>query len=384
MQTTPARLGAVIAAAVLCAALGVTPLFAAQSDDEIPGVPLPDSPATGTLRDTGQASQQDYDDVYSVVLGYNDKLTVAMTGESDTDFDLQLYRPGTPAGPIPEEEDAFRAFWDRYGVQASSEKATSTESFWYPASKPGTYSIDVWNVYGTGDYQLTWKVEKLPEPGFIMNEIPATVAWGASVRIAGAATNPATGGPLKGVPVAIQQRAAGATKWANLNWGGKESTPPKLRTSSTGAFSYSVTPSRNTEYRAVVWPHPLLSTPLTGWANSHVYLVSPRPYLSTPSAPTSVKAKTSFSVSGYLQPKHKVGDKDVRLTFYRWDKSDREWDKVKTVRATNKASTTYPTKTRYEARTSLPSKGSWKVVAHIDGDATHTEKTSGARKITVK
>jgi hypothetical protein len=133
------------------------------------------------------------------------------------------------------------------------------------------------------------------------------------------------------------------------------------------------------EYRAVVWP-----TEKTGWVEGVEHAVSPRPYLSTPSAPTSVKAKAAFSVSGYLQPKHKVGDKDVKLTFYRWDKSDREWDKVKTVRATNKASTKYPTKTRYDARTSLPSKGGWKVVAHIDGDATHTEKTSGARKITVK
>jgi hypothetical protein len=88
-----------------------------------------------------------------------------------------------------------------------------------------------------------------------------------------------------------------------------------------------------------------------------------------------VKAGRRLSISGYLQPKHKVGARDVKLRCYS-SNNNGSYTWRKTVLATNYASATHPTYTRYLRTTSLPFKGTWKIVAHIPGDSIHTERTS--------
>jgi hypothetical protein len=146
----------------------------------------------------------------------------------------------------------------------------------------------------------------------------------------------------------------------------------------TGSFSYSVAPKRFTEYRVVVWP-----THDRGRTYSPVMLVKPRPSVSRPSAPSEVRAKRTFTICGYLKPKHKAGTRTVRLRCYSKNK-DGSYAWRKTVMATNYLSKKRPDSTRYQRTTSLPSKGTWKIVAYVPGDSTHTEKSSTPLYVKVK
>jgi hypothetical protein len=73
----------------------------------------------------------------------------------------------------------------------------------------------------------------------------------------------------------------------------------------------------------------------------------------------------------------------VRIRFYKRD-SRGVYVLRKTVRATNSVSKAYPTRTRLYCKTSLPSKGKWKIVTYIPGDSLHASGTSAARYVTVK
>ncbi|PKQ15143.1 MAG: hypothetical protein CVT67_10805 [Actinobacteria bacterium HGW-Actinobacteria-7] len=365
---------AVVAAAFAVPALaqlGVNAQLSA-ADDDIPGVVLPASPVTGDL--DGTVAGRDYDDVYAVRLNYNERLSVQMSATAGTDFDLQLWRPGSPnllvSNPLS------------YIVQASSNEGTSTEEFWYPASTTGTYSLDVLDWAGTakGTYRLTWDIVKLPEPG-IATTMPATVKWGGGAKIEVLATDDHAV-PLPQASIMIASRPYGGSAWTYLNMDRDPKSTnygmPKNKADALGALTYTVYPTRLTEYRAIVWPsHDM------GKTYGAPTLVSPRATITTPKAPDVVYGKRSFTVSGYLMPKHKKGATDVKIRFYSKNK-DGSWTWRKTVMATNYTSTAHPTYTLYSRKTYLPFKGSWKILAYIPGDTTHTERTSAARYLTVK
>lgn len=371
-----ARSGLILAGIATVAAMAAPAIsgldlnaLAVVSDDEIPGVMLPASPISGTLDDT--VASLDLDDIYAVKLAANQRLDVEMTGGPDTDFDLQLWKPGSPsivvANPLS------------YIVQASSTEGTSTEEFWYPASVPGTYSLDVVGWSGKGPYRLKWDIVDLPTPELTYT-VPATVKWGGGASIVGTAS--LSGAGLDKPRIMIASRPLGTSGWTYLN----KDRDPNSRTygmpltvgTSKGGFSYTVYPKRVTEYRAIVWPS-------YGAAKKYgpTVVVSPRATITTPKAPTTIYGKSTFAVSGYLTPKHKTGARDVKIRFYRLNK-DGSYTWQKTVRATNYASTKYPTYTRYYRKTYLPSKGTWMIRAYIPGDSTHAERTSRPRYVTVK
>ncbi len=371
------QVGLLVAAAAAAVALAVPALAEIDvnaqlfsADDDVPGVALPASPLVGTL--DGSAAVQDYDDVFAVPLLFNQRFDVDMTSTgAGTDFDLQLWKPGSPT--------IYASKPLSYIVQASSTEGTSTETFWYPASVTGTYSLNVvdWND-SAGPYDLTWSVVQLPEPQ-VTSRIPSTVKWGGGATIAGTAT--LRGVPLDRPKIMIASRRYGSKTWSYVN---KERDTasgnygmPRTVGSSTGTFSYRVYPTRLTEYRVIVWP-----THDVGRTYGTVTLVSPRATITTPKAPNRVRAKRSFSIAGYLKPKHKVGARDVRLRCYSKNKNG-SYTWRKTVFATNRATTKHPTYTRYTRTTSLPFKGTWKIVAYIPGDSIHTARTSNPEYVKV-
>lgn len=151
---TRARLGVRLALAVVMTAM-VLPLAAptalAAADDNIPGLPIPASPFTGTLD-----YYSDYDDVFKVYMKAGQSLTVTFRGPATADFDLFMYWPWAQS-----LEDTARmgggSWWNG-----------SVERFTYIAQEDGYHYLDVYSSEGSGNYTLAWRVE---------NEVPGLEAW---------------------------------------------------------------------------------------------------------------------------------------------------------------------------------------------------------------
>jgi hypothetical protein len=128
-----------------------------------------------------------------------------------------------------------------------------------------------------------------------------------------------------------------------------------------------------------------VTTPvLYGWADpvaflrSHNPTVTPAAVITRPSAPGRVRAKRTFTVRGYLAPKHRTRGRDVIVQAYRWEGGS--WVLRASVRAVNQL---YRGRTRWSARIRLPRKGVYRLTARIAGDSAHgpgfAERTVVAR-----
>jgi hypothetical protein len=130
---------------VVKSSLGVVQSPALGPDDDIPGVALTGpSPIVGWLDD-----YSDLDDVYSVYLAAGDTFEVMLTGPSDTNFDMLLFRPGTTS-----------VFGEDLAVSWSAEPGSS-EYISYTARSSGTYYLDLWARTGAGIYTLDWAIQRV-------------------------------------------------------------------------------------------------------------------------------------------------------------------------------------------------------------------------------
>ncbi|NBD23008.1 S8 family serine peptidase [Paenibacillus glycinis] len=112
--------------------------YRALWNKDIPGMSLIDPSISNKLD-----SKQDPNHVYAIELHAGEEVTLSLTGDAGTDFDLVLYDPSatTVAG--------------KEGAVAYSEKpGTSAESITYRAAQSGTYYINVFAVAGAGQYTL--------------------------------------------------------------------------------------------------------------------------------------------------------------------------------------------------------------------------------------
>jgi len=139
-------------------------------DDDIPGVPLPASPVTGTVDRV-----TDRDDVYSIALAQDDLLVVELAGPlSGADMNLYLYGPGSTTVLA---DDPL----------TGSAGATSNEWFRFRVHRAGTYYVDVEAYSGAGSYRLTYSVT----PGAVTDNIPGLEPTSSPVAgTIGGMTNP--------------------------------------------------------------------------------------------------------------------------------------------------------------------------------------------------
>lgn len=337
---------------------------AAHPDDQIPGVALPSTPVVGTLDDTYPAF--DFDDVYAIQLEHNEKLVATMTASARTDFDLWLWKPGSTS--VNQTNPGSRI------AQSSQTRGTSSESFYFPCSQPGTYYVDVFVAPGTtpnkGAYALEWNVETLATPQVSVATNRSTCGYKGSATLSGVVT--VADAALPAARVLVQSRPAGSTGgWTSLNYDTKaKPIAPRTMTDGNGRFSLTVSSiKRKTDYRAIVWP-----SESWGWATSKPTRVSPRASLTRPYAPKTVYKNRSFKVHGYLKPKHRSGSKHVRISAYRRTKG--VWRYAKSYN--------YRSYTKYAATMALPSKGKWKLVATTPEDSGHLSTTSSPTYVTVK
>ena len=107
--------------------------------------------------------------------------------------------------------------------------------------------------------------------------------------------------------------------------------------------------------------------------------MTPRVKLGAPVAPSTVKKQKTFTAYGALTPKQPRDSKTVKIKCY--FKKNGKWTLKKTVSATNSNS---GSASRYTARFSLPTAGSWKLIAYSAATTKYAATTSGDRLVRVK
>ncbi len=191
----------------------------------------------------------------------------------------------------------------------------------------------------------------------------ATVAWNGQTKIHGTLTD-SSSAVLDGLPVKLERSTP--TGWAFVNMvltgtnGTVTFTTPKLATA--------------TQFRLSV-------DAIAGYtaASSQPVTVTPRVALGTPVAPASARAKARFKVTGTLSPRQTAGGHSVVVLCQL--KRGSVWVLKSTVTATN---VTKGSATVYSASVSLPSRGSWRLVASFAATAQYAATTSHARTLTIR
>jgi hypothetical protein len=248
-----------------------------------------------------------------------------------------------------------------------------TFGFGYVAPKSGVYFAEVYTYSGTGAYNLEWAIGAKPT----VNISPSrTITYGKPTKVSGTVLG--TGGAgLEGQRVELYARS----------YLTNESEYKRVALTSTkagGTYFFEVAPKFKTFYRVVALP----AIPGYSYGQSAERTVKVRSLLTRPYAPTSVARGRTFTTYGYMKPKHSSGHHTVYVYKYRWEKKRNGaygYVYKSRTRTTNyNSSKTYPTKTKYMVKTTLPSRGTWRLVAKALDDGKHATTVSAPTKIRVR
>lgn len=406
-----------------------------DAGSDVPGVPVPASPFTGTLSDT-----TDPDDVFAMNLVAGQPLTVSIIGAGGTNFDLRLFRPGSSSiwGPT---------------AAAGTTTLIYPDSFVYTPTTTGKHYLDAHAPPGGGAGAYTIAITEGVPPvatcnptatytGAAVVTISGTDKGGSGVRcisysLDGAPTVVVDGSSAKVITSVLGTHtltftatdgsgnvsAPTTNSFAVVDIGSIVLTPSSLTPAYAGSVKLNATLKRERiigmpiagatvifeRLSGTSWV--TIGTAMTdasGLARKATYPVSkaktvyrarfagvapylaadmsagvaviPKVYLTTPNAPTTMRKGKSATVSGYLKPRHAAGTYSVRIYKYRYTAG--KWKPYGYVKAKTSNYTTY---TKYSARVSLPLKGRWRLRAYMPVDAKHAATWSiSHRNVTVK
>jgi hypothetical protein len=190
------------------------------------------------------------------------------------------------------------------------------------------------------------------------------VAWSGQTRLHGTLTD-SKGAGLGGRAVTLERSVSGGP-WTFVNMvladpnGVVRLSTPKL----SAATQFRLTWGGDVGY--------------TG-ATSPLVTVTPRVALGTPFAPSSAKAKARFKVTGTLLPEQTAGGHSVMLRCLL--KRGSAWVLKSTVTTTN---ATKGSATVFSAGVSLPTRGTWRLVASFAATAGYAATTSAAKTLTIR
>jgi hypothetical protein len=156
---------------------------------------------------------------------------------------------------------------------------------------------------------------------------------------------------MGGQVVTVQTASSAKGPWADL-----QTLTTSSVAGSEGTCTVTVTPRRATYYRVRFVAG---AGSDYGDSLSFVVRVGVRPVLGTPKAPTSVRARQVFTVSGTLTPRFPAGQKTVRIKIYYY--KHRRWVFSRQVSATNANS---GSTTRYSVKVKLSTKGKYRFLAY--------------------
>jgi hypothetical protein len=319
----------------------------ADLDDEIPGVPLPASQVKGEL--DPNYPDGDINDVFRVQMAAGETFRFELIGEEETDFYLRLF--GSNAKSVTDDDPVE---WSR-----NAGRGDYPGRLTYTAPAAGTYYVSVSHYEGKGDYTLTYERGRLTTLSLTG---PSTVAYKGSGTLKGK-LSVVGAGVLAGKKVAIQAKPAGATSWSSAG---------TADTDQYGNWFKSVKPSKRTQYRAVFAGEPNV---YFGAPPSTIKTISPKAYLTAPTAPKTAYKNRYFTTTGYLKPR--PGSASVKIKAYKYDTSKKKYVLKKTYTAKLKKYSS--TTTKYSARVRFTSRGTWKLVAYTPASVQNAATTSAGR-----
>jgi hypothetical protein len=283
---------------------------------------------------------------------------VALAWTNPTDLDFAGVKIVCKVGSSPTAPTDGTVVYDGAGTSHDDTPLINGVHYYYAA-----FAYDTAMNYATAaDADATPNVvTKLT-----LSTVPAVVDWGRPWALSGELRT-AGDEAVPGAVVDLQRSVNGGDTWTLVT-----SVDPQPGTSTY--LDDVAAPLQATQYRLVYAGDAghvaSQSSPVT---------VTPRVKLGKPVAPSSVKKRKSFTVSGALTPKRAAGSKTVKIKCYL--KRNGTWVIKKTVQATN---SNHGSASRYKARFSLPSKGSWKLVASAAATAKYAATTSGTEYMKVK
>ncbi len=210
------------------------------------------------------------------------------------------------------------------------------------------------------------RADSLDEPMLTLSATPTVVNWAQPWALSGELMD-STMAPIPDAPVDLQASVDGGASYATL-----EGVMP-----AAGTSTYSgnhAAPYEKTVYRLFyagdATHDPAWSDPVT---------VTPRVKLGTPVAPSSVKKGAKFTAYGSLTPQQPKNSKTIKIKCYL--KQSGKWVLKKTVSATN---ANKGSASRYSAKFSLSTRGSWKLTASSAATSKYAATTSGSEILKVK
>jgi immune inhibitor A len=156
--------------------------------------------------------------------------------------------------------------------------------------------------------------------------------------------------------------------WANL---------ATMTTDASGSATYTLKAAKN------VWVRPVVAGADAGTAakTGAAMQVTVAPTLGRPSAPSRVTHRRTFTIYGYLKPRHAKGRHDVVIKLYRRTKSG-AYSYYKKVTCTN--ANYNSTTTKFSVHTSVSSAGTYRAYAYYKGSASYVATTSAYRTFTAR
>jgi hypothetical protein len=131
-------------------------------------------------------------------------------------------------------------------------------------------------------------------------------------------------------------------------------------TGADGSFSVAVTPSDTTYYKArFAGDETSTVSTLSGAVR-----ITPAPGVGNPIAPSKMKRSKSYTIYGYLKPRHVAGTYPVRIYLYRYVSG--KWKSAGYVKA---KAANYSSYTKYSAKIRLTKSGKWRLRAYHPVDA---------------
>jgi immune inhibitor A len=150
-----------------------------------------------------------------------------------------------------------------------------------------------------------------------------------------------------------------------------------MTTDVSGIATYTFKADRNVWVRPVVAGADADASTKTGTA----LRVSVAPSLGRPTVPSRVTHRHTFTIYGYLKPRHASGHHDVVIKLYRRAKSGAyAYYKTVTCKNSNYNSTT----TKFSVRTSVSSAGTYRAYAYYKGSANYVASTSTYRQFSAR
>ena len=336
-------------------------------DDDIPGVPAPASPVFGTV-----GGLSDTDDVYKVHLQAGQSIDCTLTPQETTDPPPMLY-----LFDPTQITDAF---------ETSVAQATTygeSKSLEYVAESTGYYYVDVYSGGDPTAYQLDWSTTRAPDDNItgvpalstrIFGELGVTTDTDDIYRVH------AYAGQWISASLTGSSVVEGVSTDFDLYLYSREATDTR-RAMPVAKADGSLYP-KTVGYRAPATGYYYLQAHAFAGEGTYWLTWSAKPFatVSTQIAPYGVSRGHSFTVYGYVAPRHTSGTYLATLKFYLRN-SQGAWVYHHSVRARRYYYSR--TKTKYRASVSLPHKGRWRVRA-LHEDAGHAASYSGYHYITVR